>query len=260
MKKEKLVKAIICGLFFMSIFCLQSNADIIHLKNGGKITGTILKETEDSVVIDIGVGEVTQRKQGIKNIERNKNKTEHKETTMLNNKPPAVSIKQDVEDVKKNEDKHDYAKETFAMIQGKPVETIRKPNTALIATLALFIALFSYIFFAVCYYRIAVRTGTSGAWTAWVPILNIILMFNIAGLSGFWILALIGVSFIGIASGPIPAVLTQIMGAIFGIYVFCRIAANMGKPFWVGILMCIPIVNLFVLGYLAFSKEPTLQS
>ena len=70
MKKRKLCKIAIYGILFVLIFCYYSNADIVHLKNGRQITGTIVEETEDCVVIDIGLGDVTHYKREIKSIEK----------------------------------------------------------------------------------------------------------------------------------------------------------------------------------------------
>ena len=54
----------------MSVGALFLKADIIYLKNNRKISGKIIKETDNTVVVDIGIGEVVQRKDEISHIER----------------------------------------------------------------------------------------------------------------------------------------------------------------------------------------------
>ena len=72
--------------------------------------------------------------------------------------------------------------------------------------LFLVIILLFYAFVAYCWMQIANKTNTPNGWFAWVPILNIVLILQIAK-----------------------------------------------KPVWWIILLLIPLVNLGVLGYLAFA-------
>ena len=94
-----------------------------------------------------------------------------------------------------------------------------------------------YVYFAVCFQKIAEKTSTENPWWAWVPILNILLMLKIAGKPMWWIILLF-----------IPLV-----NIIIAILVFMAIAEKRGKPSWIGILMIVPLVNLFIPAYLAFS-------
>jgi len=66
-RKDKIV--IFC-LLFLSVGTLFLKADIIYLKNNRKISGKIIKETDNIVIVDIGIGEVVQRKDDISHIER----------------------------------------------------------------------------------------------------------------------------------------------------------------------------------------------
>lgn len=59
-------------LFFALSFCPYASAEIIKLRNGREIEGTIVKETKNTVVIDIGGGEATFFKKGILSIDRTK--------------------------------------------------------------------------------------------------------------------------------------------------------------------------------------------
>ena len=107
------------------------------------------------------------------------------------------------------------------------------------AFLAIFllIMLVIYVYMALSLQTIANKTNTPNAWLAWIPIVNIILMLNIAGKPIWWIILCL-----------IPLVNIIIM-----IIVWMAIAEARNKPNWWGILMIVPFVNLIVPGYLAFS-------
>ncbi|MBN2120553.1 MAG: hypothetical protein JW734_05820 [Candidatus Omnitrophica bacterium] len=95
-----------------------------------------------------------------------------------------------------------------------------------------------YIYIATALQVIANKTSTSNAWFAWIPILNLYLMCQISGKSG-WFLLLLFIPFVNI---------------IVIIYIWMGIAQARGKPSWLGVLMLLPLVNIIIPGYLAFSK------
>ncbi|MBZ5513689.1 MAG: DUF5684 domain-containing protein [Acidobacteriia bacterium] len=99
----------------------------------------------------------------------------------------------------------------------------------------IFIAL--YVYMALALSTIAKKTNTENAWLAWIPIINIILMLNIAKKPLWWIILFF-----------IPLVNIVIL-----IIVWMAIAEARGKPNWWGILMIVPFVNLIVPGYLAWA-------
>ncbi len=99
-------------------------------------------------------------------------------------------------------------------------------------------ALVIYIFLAICLMKIAKKTNTSNGWFAWIPILNLILMIQVAKKPMWWIIMFF-----------IPLV-----NIVFSIMLWMAIAEAVKKPSWVGILMIVPVANLVVPGYLAFSK------
>ena len=94
-----------------------------------------------------------------------------------------------------------------------------------------------YVYMALALSTIAKKTNTENAWLAWIPIINIILMLNIAKKPVWWIILCF-----------IPLVNIVIM-----IIVWMAIAEARGKPNWWGILMIVPFVNLIVPGYLAWA-------
>jgi len=99
------------------------------------------------------------------------------------------------------------------------------------------IALAFYVYMALALMTIAKKTNTENAWLAWIPILNIFLMLNIAKKPLWWfILCLI-----------------PLVNIVIAIIVWMGIAEARGKPSWWGILMIVPFVNFIVPGYLAWS-------
>ena len=102
----------------------------------------------------------------------------------------------------------------------------------LLAILAVF-----YVYMSLALQTIAKKTNTENAWLAWIPIVNIILMLNIAKKPLWWILLFF-----------VPLVSIVIL-----IIVWMQIAVARNKPNWWGILLIVPVVGLIVPGYLAWS-------
>jgi hypothetical protein len=94
-----------------------------------------------------------------------------------------------------------------------------------------------YVYVSLALMTIAKKTNTPNAWLAWIPIVNIILILNIAKKPLWWFILCL-----------IPLVNIVIM-----IILWMAIAEARGKPSWWGILIIIPLVNLIVPGYLAWS-------
>lgn len=101
------------------------------------------------------------------------------------------------------------------------------------------IGLVIYAFFGYCLYRIAQKLNLSDkAWWGFVPILQVLLMLKTAGKPWWWIFLF----------------LIPLVNIVIGILVWINIAQALGKSKWTGVLMLVPGVDLFVLGYLALSK------
>ncbi len=94
-----------------------------------------------------------------------------------------------------------------------------------------------YIYVALALQTIAKKTNTDNAWLAWIPILNIILMLNVAKKPLWWIILCL-----------IPFVNIVII-----IIVWMAIAEARHKPSWWGIMAIVPIMNIIMPGYLAWS-------
>jgi hypothetical protein len=94
-----------------------------------------------------------------------------------------------------------------------------------------------YVYHALALQTIATKTNTENPWFAWIPILNIILMLNIARKPIWWIVLF----------------LIPVVGFFMLIPVWMGIAEARNKPNWWGILIIIPPVNIIVPGYLAWA-------
>ena len=115
------------------------------------------------------------------------------------------------------------------------------------AFLAVFLVIFVivYIYSAIALMAIAKRTKTKNGWLAFIPIANVYLLTQIAGLSGWWTL---------IVLAPIVPVVGNIAVAAATVWMFWLTAEKVGMPGWTSILMLVPLVNLVVLGLYAWKK------
>ncbi len=103
-----------------------------------------------------------------------------------------------------------------------------------------------YIYTSLAVMKIAKKTKTENGWLAWIPIANIYLMTQMAGVSGWWTLAVF-VTFIPFIGGLLVA-------AGF-VYLWWIICAKIKKPEWWSILLLVPILNLVLLGIMAWAKK-----
>jgi hypothetical protein len=119
---------------------------------------------------------------------------------------------------------------------------------ALIMGMFVFFVIFvivAYIYSAITLMIIANKTKTPNSWLAWIPIANIVLMLQVAGLPWWYVFAIL-VGFI-----PFLGSIALMAG---GVYVWWLISEKRGFPGWYGIMMLIPIVNFIFMGILAWSE------
>ena len=100
-----------------------------------------------------------------------------------------------------------------------------------------FLVLVLYVYHALALQTIATKTNTENPWFAWIPILNIILMLNIAKKPIWWIILF----------------LIPLVNVVIYVILWMGAAEARGKPNWWGILTIVPVANLIVPGYLAWS-------
>jgi hypothetical protein len=103
---------------------------------------------------------------------------------------------------------------------------------------------------------IAHKTETKNKWMAWIPVLQWYLIFNIAGISFWYILVPTVIFYLSILISPIIGIIIMFPYIILFIYINYRlwseIAGKCGEPgFIMGLLMFIPGINAIVLGYIA---------
>ena len=116
-----------------------------------------------------------------------------------------------------------------------------------------------YIYTAVCLMLIAQKTNTKYSWLAWIPIANVFLMAMIAQKPWWW--ALIIVLAYGIAASLLNGAaawlgwIIYIVAIVLTLIIWVAICQARNKPGWWVILLLIPLVNIIILGVLAFSKK-----
>jgi hypothetical protein len=99
------------------------------------------------------------------------------------------------------------------------------------------IAVVFYVYFSLCLYKIAQKARFEAAWAAWVPILQVWPVLGSAGKPVWWFIFFF----------------VPLINIIVGVYVWMCISENLGKSKWLGLLTLVPIANLILPGYLAFS-------
>lgn len=109
-------------------------------------------------------------------------------------------------------------------------------QSAGIVQILIFAAL--YAFSAYCLLLIAKKTDhEKRAWWAWIPFLNIFLMIQIAGKPWWWFFLL----------------LIPLVGLIFLTLVWAGLCRERSRNPWLSLLIWVPVANLGLLAYLAFS-------
>lgn len=118
-------------------------------------------------------------------------------------------------------------------------KNLRIPPEESFLLLSLFtVAFLLYFYTSLCLHKIATKTKTPFGWFAWLPILNVFLTLMIARKSFWWFILL----------------LIPLANIVFTVIIWMEIAKMRNKPEWLGVLMMLPVVNLAIVGYLAFSS------
>ena len=117
---------------------------------------------------------------------------------------------------------------------------------ALFGTFLLFFVIIGiafYVYMAVVLMTIAKKTKTPNEWLAWIPIANIYLMTQIAKVPG-WVT-------LSVLLSAIPVIGGIIFGVVY-LWLWWKIAEARKMPGWYALLMIIPIVNLIIMGIIAW--------
>ena len=126
-----------------------------------------------------------------------------------------------------------------AFAQAVSTRDVRVPSALLSSLFGVFGIgiLICYIYMALAVQTIATKTNTENAWLAWIPVVNIILLLNIAKKPVWWFILFL-IPFVNI---------------IIAILVWMGVAEARNKPNWWGILLIVPVIGIIVPGYLAWS-------
>ena len=105
-------------------------------------------------------------------------------------------------------------------------------------TVSIIIGIAVYAFSSYCFQRIYQRLREPNAWFAWIPFLNIWIMYKAGDQSPWWIIGLF-----------IP--LINLIAMITLLVAFIKIVKKLGKNPWLIILMIIPVFHLIVVYHFA---------
>lgn len=127
---------------------------------------------------------------------------------------------------------------------------------ALLAGMALvsaIIGIIVYLYFAFALFTIARKLKEPNAWLAWIPIANLYLLWKMSGTPTWTIIA----AAIGYLLSAIPFIgwLLALFAGVLTIWWFWKIVERRGYPGWISILMIVPVVNLVVVGVVAWAKK-----
>ena len=111
-----------------------------------------------------------------------------------------------------------------------------KPNYTVLGV-ALAGCLLLYLFYSYCCALICRKTGNAPGILVCLPVLQLFPLLRAAGMSGWWFVA----CFVPVLN-LVPLILWPLL-----------IAKARGKSVWVGVLLLLPVTNLFAFLYLAFS-------
>ncbi|HMK60869.1 MAG TPA: hypothetical protein VK452_06955 [Dissulfurispiraceae bacterium] len=149
----------------------------------------------------------------------------------------------------------DVRKKINDIFKGDGSSIMSSSSLALAAGFMLVFAIAFYIYICLCLFLIARKLGIADAWTAWVPVVNVWTFVESAGRPWWWIVIIALLCILSVL--PVVGIILSIANAAIIIYLWMCISENMGKNRWMGLLMLVPIVNLFYPAILAFSRPET---
>lgn len=126
------------------------------------------------------------------------------------------------------------------------MESYGNPLAALLgSSVSMAAGLLAYLYAAFALMAMARKTGTPNGWLGFIPIANVYLMTQIAKLPWWWTLC--------VAAALVPVIGGLVMLAAM-IYIWWRIAERLGRPGWWSLLLLVPIVNLVIIGVMAWGR------
>ncbi|MDD3345300.1 MAG: hypothetical protein PHO34_02550 [Candidatus Omnitrophica bacterium] len=247
-------KAILVGIF--SLFLLSNiYADTVTLKSGQEFTGKIIEKTDKALTVEFEGIQLTYYLDEVDKINGEELVPVVKETILSQQ---SDGTGQGVGGTAVEETELTVQPVTQALLPGgeegaipglpqksTSIETgepgLASGTVALVIVLS-FLA--GYVLFSICLQLIAKKTGNGPVWMAWVPIASLFLMCKIAKLSPAWMLTCF--------CGLIPFIGVLLSLGFFAFFWY-RIALAINKPGWMGICCVVPVVNVVILCYFAFT-------
>jgi hypothetical protein len=121
---------------------------------------------------------------------------------------------------------------------------MQQPSIAAMFVPIMLFTLIAYVVMAYPIYRIATNLGSENSWWAFVPIANAVLLLNLGDMSGWWLLVCL-VPFVG----PIVLMVVSVIAMM-------NLCEKLGQERLLGLLQIVPIINIVLLYYLAFTASP----
>ncbi|HNX80995.1 MAG TPA: hypothetical protein PKL77_02485 [Candidatus Omnitrophota bacterium] len=220
-------------------------ADMVVLKSGKKVEGKITERKTDLIMVDVeGVG-VPYFLDEISEINGEKVVPPAPVVVPPQSSPVAPNAASNPLVGSATTATHDSV--AGSSLRQDDIERTNAQTKAimLIGVIMIGIIVLIYIYISLCLFLIAKKLAKEPAWLAWIPIGNLFLVCNLAGIRYWWLLVLLS------AILPYLAILA---GMAFSAFVWWHISKTRGKPAWLGILTILPVVNFIIIGYLAFSE------
>lgn len=104
----------------------------------------------------------------------------------------------------------------------------------------LFLALIASVFYIVCYWKVFTKAGKPG-WLILIPIVNLVVLFNISGHSGWWLLV-----------GLIPGV-DAVFLLIFSLVIYWDLGKSFGRG--AGFRLGLMFLHAIFIAILAFGNS-----
>lgn len=101
----------------------------------------------------------------------------------------------------------------------------------------LLFAVVFYVFFCICASRICRKAGTDPGILIWIPIVQLIPMFQAAKLNPLWIIGLF----------------VPVLNIVVAAMLWWKLCEALRKPGVLGLLILIPVVNIGLIAFLAFA-------
>lgn len=123
------------------------------------------------------------------------------------------------------------------------------------AVISLILVLGLYIYSALTFQAIAKKLKHQSPWLAWIPIANIVLLYQLSGTPSWTII----LYFVGLVLAAIPVVglILSIGVAIIAVYWFWMICEKLNRPAWWSIFSAVLFpVWLVMVGIMAWSDAP----